>query len=1019
MIINNRRFGHGGLLLPVAVFLSLTGCQIDSFEPEHAPVRDSRLVIQATYEVPEFETKTVRDDAAKIYWTPGDAISLFYGSGTDGGSKFVALAEEVSLTTNFSGTITAVTGGADIGEADTYFWGLYPYDETSSCDGQTITMSIPSIQPGMEGTFATGYAPSLGHSQGLMLSFRNIWSGFGFTVSEPGYQVLTFRGNNGESLAGRAKIGVDGDGLPYVVQILDGIQEVSIIAPTVDGFVPGEYYYMQFFPITLESGFTVEISNNAHTGTYIYSNSMIFSRSKWNRAKNVDTRCTSFRDRVITRADFEDERFANYVFNRFDREQDGKLSLEERNSVQSITVRTDTIASLRGIEYFPNLLYLSCNGIRDWNSQTQQYDYKGLASLDISWNQKLQTLYCGENPMSSLDLSNNTSLQDLDCSYTLVSSLDLSQNLALNSIVCYETKLTSLDLSKNTALTQLVCSYNYQLSSLDVSSNTELQTLEIRGLGLSSLNLSNNSKLSVLYCSDNNLTSIDLASFPGLTALDVSYNPLESFDISNNSKLTYLSCDGLSLTTLDVSHLSQLSQLNCRNNQLTTLDLSHNTKLKYFYGERNLFTELDFSGNPLLYTVNCRYNSLTDLVINENAALRTLYCNDNQLTVLDVSGNPSLSYLNARNNPLKTLYIFDGQTIRTEYLPDGVSKVVRQLVGMIIDEDSFPDPNFRAWVSENCDKNGDGMLTKPECNAVTDISINTDNIASLAGIAYFPNLTSLYCCGSMDWNTREISGQLTSLDLSSNILLTRLYCYYNPLTSLDLSQNINLQHVDCGYDNLTTLVLPDSDQLQSLYCTNNQIESLNVSKNTGLQILSCSSNLFTSLDLTKNTSLKTLYCSDTSLASLDVSNCVQLQRLECYNCQQLASLDLSGNTQLTYVYAESCTSLQALLLPETLPNIPDWAFNYCKSLKKIIIPASVTSIGRYSFQSCTGMESIVLRSATPPVGSQGMFNNTTCSIYVPATSVDAYKTASYWSDYYDRIQAIGNGDNEDIGYDEW
>ena len=35
-----------------------------------------------------------------------------------------------------------------------------------------------------------------------------------------------------------------------------------------------------------------------------------------------------------------------------------------------------------------------------------------------------------------------------------------------------------------------------------------------------------------------------------------------------------------------------------------------------------------------------------------------------------------------------------------------------------------------------------------------------------------------------------------------------------------------------------------------------------------------------------------------------------------------------------------------------------------------------------------------------------MFNNTNdCPIYVPTGSVEAYKTAEYWSDYADRIQA--------------
>ena len=287
--MTNNKSIRVGILLGFAAIISFSGCQIDSLVPNGIFQREQKITIEATYEQPEMETKTVRDDNAKIYWTPGDAISLFFGSGTNGGSKFIAQNDAVALKTAFSGSITAVTGGSDIDDEDTYFWGLYPYDATSSCDGSSVTMSIPSVQPGMEGTFAPGMAPSLGRSQKLVLSFRNIWSGFGFTVSEPGFQSVTFRGNAGENIAGKARIGIDENNLPKVLEILDGVQEVTLTAPE-GGFVPGQYYYMQFFPCTFESGFSVELVSATKKGTYNYTKSMDYPRSTWKRAANVDTR---------------------------------------------------------------------------------------------------------------------------------------------------------------------------------------------------------------------------------------------------------------------------------------------------------------------------------------------------------------------------------------------------------------------------------------------------------------------------------------------------------------------------------------------------------------------------------------------------------------------------------------------------------------------------------------------------------------------------------------------------------
>ncbi len=44
-------------------------------------------------------------------------------------------------------------------------------------------------------------------------------------------------------------------------------------------------------------------------------------------------------------------------------------------------------------------------------------------------------------------------------------------------------------------------------------------------------------------------------------------------------------------------------------------------------------------------------------------------------------------------------------------------------------------------------------------------------------------------------------------------------------------------------------------------------------------------------------------------------------------------------------------------------------------------------------------------STTPPVGEYSMFYNNASDrkIYVPMESVEAYKSASYWSDYADAI----------------
>lgn len=103
-------------------------------------------------------------------------------------------------------------------------------------------------------------------------------------------------------------------------------------------------------------------------------------------------------------------------------------------------------------------------------------------------------------------------------------------------------------------------------------------------------------------------------------------------------------------------------------------------------------------------------------------------------------------------------------------------------------------------------------------------------------------------------------------------------------------------------------------------------------------------------------------------------------------------------------------TLSSIILPNSVIKIEDYAFSECRNLPTIIIPDSVTEIGIGAFFSCEILTSVYCKAITPPVlGGTIVFdsNGSGRKIYVPAGSVDAYKTAEYWSEYADAI----------VGYD--
>ena len=127
-------------------------------------------------------------------------------------------------------------------------------------------------------------------------------------------------------------------------------------------------------------------------------------------------------------------------------------------------------------------------------------------------------------------------------------------------------------------------------------------------------------------------------------------------------------------------------------------------------------------------------------------------------------------------------------------------------------------------------------------------------------------------------------------------------------------------------------------------------------------------------------------------------------------CSSLTSITIPESvTTIESSAFSGCSSLTSITIPDSVTSIEYAAFRDCSSLKSITIPDSVTTIREWAFYNCSSLISVYCKSITTPVGGVYMFDGNASGrkIYVPTESVNAYKSAEYWSDYKNYI----------VGYD--
>lgn len=294
-----------------------------------------------------------------------------------------------------------------------------------------------------------------------------------------------------------------------------------------------------------------------------------------------------------------------------------------------------------------------------------------------------------------------------------------------------------------------------------------------------------------------------------------------------------------------------------------------------------------------------------------------------------------------------------------------------------------------------------GELYLPSLTTFTSLSSNyhgafaesmITKVTSLGSLAELPDGYNTNICGTFGKCT-----ELEEVVLPNTLKKIGQYTFYN-----------------CS--KLKTCVIPESIETINYYafygCTSLSFDELNLANLTSLGQNAFYGVKIKKLNLGKVTALPTgasgtsqYYGDKNTLEEVIIPEGVtEIPALSFANYVNLSKCDLS---KVTFIGGSAMHS--TAITEQYLPNVETIdknAFQNCTKLRLVDIGDKCTAINQQAFKLCTALESLVVRATTPPTAGAEILISTTCPIYVPDASVDAYKAATNWSQYQDRIKPL-------------
>ena len=142
-----------------------------------------------------------------------------------------------------------------------------------------------------------------------------------------------------------------------------------------------------------------------------------------------------------------------------------------------------------------------------------------------------------------------------------------------------------------------------------------------------------------------------------------------------------------------------------------------------------------------------------------------------------------------------------------------------------------------------------------------------------------------------------------------------------------------------------------------------------------------------------------------TLNSVTIPNSVtKIAYYAFFNCSALTSVTIPNSvTKIDDRAFSGCSALTSVTIPNSVTKIADSAFAGCRSLKNFTFGSGLQSIGREAFSGCINITQISSEAVVPPTCRRNALNDIykrNCKLFVSKASIDAYKQADQWKDFF-------------------